>query len=172
MYGVLVWQELSDYQKWGCSGGRSYRTKWLVNIFQVIWVINHGAAFDGALYGSISHYFRIQIAVDVLWYLQTKAQERIRIRVNLLEYTRVSSESYPDAPCVEYLPTFGWFLLIFGVNVGKYSIHGAYGIATHLQKTHTSSRSPRFRRGVWRGITERRTKWRLQARPKRRQPVV
>jgi hypothetical protein len=25
----------------------------------------------------------------------------------------------PDAPCMEYLPTFG--------NVGKYSIHGAYG---------------------------------------------
>ena len=30
----------------------------------------------------------------------------------------------PDAPCVEYLPTFH---LIFLANVGKYSIHGAYG---------------------------------------------
>ena len=33
----------------------------------------------------------------------------------------------PDAPCVEYLPTFGSFLDTFRVNVGKYSIHGASG---------------------------------------------
>ena len=36
---------------------------------------------------------------------------------------------YPDAPCVEYLPTFG---LVFGVNVGKYSIHGASGIYIYI----------------------------------------
>ena len=27
----------------------------------------------------------------------------------------------PYAPCIAYLPTFGWF--IYGINVGKYSIH-------------------------------------------------
>ena len=30
----------------------------------------------------------------------------------------------PYAPCIEYLPPI-W--AIFGVNVGKYSMHGAYG---------------------------------------------
>ena len=37
----------------------------------------------------------------------------------------------PDAPCMEYLPTFGW---TFMVNVGKYSIHGASGIMVHTSK--------------------------------------
>ena len=32
---------------------------------------------------------------------------------------------YPDAPCLEYLPTFG---LVFEVNVGVYSIYGASGV--------------------------------------------
>ena len=33
--------------------------------------------------------------------------------------------TFPYAPCMEYhLPTFGWLIW---ANVGKYSIHGAYG---------------------------------------------
>ena len=35
-------------------------------------------------------------------------------------------------PCREYLPTK---LGHFGVNVGKYTIHGASGIVHHYQKT-------------------------------------
>ena len=30
---------------------------------------------------------------------------------------------WPDTPCIEYMPTFGWFS---EVNVGKYSIHGVF----------------------------------------------
>ena len=32
-------------------------------------------------------------------------------------------EKYPPDPCMVYFPTFGWFL-----NVGKYTIHGSYGV--------------------------------------------
>ena len=39
-------------------------------------------------------------------------------------------DKYPDAPCMAYFYTYIW--LIFGVNVGKYSIHGAYGIWLEL----------------------------------------
>ena len=39
----------------------------------------------------------------------------------------------PYAPCMVYLPTSGWFLNISKANVGKYSIHGAYGYHTILQ---------------------------------------
>ena len=35
---------------------------------------------------------------------------------------------HPDAPCMAYLPTFH---LNFMVNVGIYSIHGAYGLHLH-----------------------------------------
>ena len=35
----------------------------------------------------------------------------------------------PDAPCMEYLPLFTYIWAIFGINVGKYSIHGASGHA-------------------------------------------
>ena len=28
---------------------------------------------------------------------------------------------------MEYLPTFGSFIFMYGIHVGKYSIHGAYG---------------------------------------------
>ena len=34
---------------------------------------------------------------------------------------------YPYNPCTVYLPTLGWF---FMVNVGKYTIHGWYGIVS------------------------------------------
>ena len=37
----------------------------------------------------------------------------------------------PDAPCMVYLPIFGYIWVIFGVNVDKYSIHGASGIDVH-----------------------------------------
>ena len=29
-------------------------------------------------------------------------------------------------PCMVYLPTFGWFLNVFIINVGNYAIHGSY----------------------------------------------
>ena len=35
---------------------------------------------------------------------------------------------FPYAPCVQYLSTFGIIWAMFGSDVGKYSIHGAYGI--------------------------------------------
>jgi hypothetical protein len=35
---------------------------------------------------------------------------------------------YPYAPCIVYLYIFIYIWAICGVNVGKYSIHGAYGI--------------------------------------------
>ena len=35
---------------------------------------------------------------------------------------------YPDAPCMVSLPTFAPKIVHFGANVGKYTIHGAYGI--------------------------------------------
>ena len=35
----------------------------------------------------------------------------------------------PDAPCMEYLPLFTYIWAIFGINVGKHSIHGASGHA-------------------------------------------
>ena len=31
---------------------------------------------------------------------------------------------YPDTPCMEYMPTLGWF---WGFNVGIYAIHGVFG---------------------------------------------
>ena len=40
---------------------------------------------------------------------------------------------YPYAPCTEYLPTFGWFC---SANVGKYSIHGAFGLDIHFIRCH------------------------------------
>ena len=48
----------------------------------------------------------------------------------------IHAQIFPDAPCIVYLPTFGSFWLIYGVNVGKYSIHGAYGMDgfPHLSK--------------------------------------
>ena len=36
--------------------------------------------------------------------------------------------SYPDAPCMDYLPTLGEKWPHSRGNVGKYSLHGAYGI--------------------------------------------
>ena len=38
---------------------------------------------------------------------------------------KVAKLIYPDAPCMEYLPTFTPKI---AKNVGKYSIHGASGI--------------------------------------------
>ena len=38
----------------------------------------------------------------------------------------VNMHIYPDAPCMEYLVTHIWHE--FMVNVGTYSIHGAYGM--------------------------------------------
>ena len=35
---------------------------------------------------------------------------------------------YPDAPCREYLPTIGEKWSHSRGNVGKYSLHGAFGI--------------------------------------------
>ena len=35
---------------------------------------------------------------------------------------------YPDAPCMEYLPTFTLKVSKNDPNVGKYSTHGASGI--------------------------------------------
>ena len=40
-------------------------------------------------------------------------------------YDALHFESFPYHPCMVYLPTFGWFFL---VNIGKYPIHGWYGI--------------------------------------------
>ena len=47
--------------------------------------------------------------------------------------TGVGSEGingYPDAPCMEYLPTFGEKWLHSRGNVGKYSLHGAFGLGS------------------------------------------
>ena len=51
----------------------------------------------------------------------------LQIRVAITKYTK-HELICPDAPCMEYLTTFGIILIIFGVNVGKYLIHGASGL--------------------------------------------
>ena len=35
---------------------------------------------------------------------------------------------YPDAPCMDYIPTSGEKWLHSRGNVGKYSLHGAFGL--------------------------------------------
>ena len=40
----------------------------------------------------------------------------------------IGKDQYPYAPCMEYLPSFTPFL--WPSYVGKYTIHGAYGIET------------------------------------------
>ena len=35
---------------------------------------------------------------------------------------------FPNAPCMEYLPTFPLECGHFSPNVGKYSLHGASGV--------------------------------------------
>ena len=39
-----------------------------------------------------------------------------------------SWDHYPFAPCMVYLPVFTYIWVIFRANVGKYSIHWAYGL--------------------------------------------
>ena len=41
---------------------------------------------------------------------------------------------YPYHPCMVYLPTFGCFLRWNMGNVGKYTIHGCYGLFAGFQK--------------------------------------
>ena len=62
--------------------------------------------------------------------------------------------SYPDAPCREYLPTLGEKWPHSRANVGKYSIHGAFGINTnHIPKNNGSENaSPFFKYGYVSGI--------------------
>ena len=36
--------------------------------------------------------------------------------------------TYPDAPCVPYRAIYAYIEVVWGVNVGIYSIHGVYGI--------------------------------------------
>ena len=39
-----------------------------------------------------------------------------------------STEADPDAPCMDYLPTLGEKWLHSRQNVGKYCLHGAFGM--------------------------------------------
>ena len=39
---------------------------------------------------------------------------------------------YPDAPCMDYLPTLGEKWPHLKGNVGKYSLHGASGISIYI----------------------------------------
>ena len=54
---------------------------------------------------------------------------------------------YPDAPCMDYLPTLGEQWPHSRGNVGKYSLHGAFGVGKYIRKhpMHpTSCRLPRI----------------------------
>ena len=42
--------------------------------------------------------------------------------------------SFPDAPCMNYLPTLGEKWLHSRGNVGKYSLHGAFGFFSETQE--------------------------------------
>ena len=52
---------------------------------------------------------------------------------------------HPDAPCMEYLRTFGEKWLHSRGNVGKYSLHGAFG-STVWVRVFSSSESPPLKR--------------------------
>ena len=56
---------------------------------------------------------------------RTPSNQR-RILISECEW-KTTEVVFPYAPCIVYLPTFGYIWAICGVNVGKYSIHGAYG---------------------------------------------
>ena len=43
------------------------------------------------------------------------------------------SLQYPDAPCMVYLPTLGSKWPHSRGNVGKYSLHGAFGVYRSIQ---------------------------------------
>jgi hypothetical protein len=62
---------------------------------------------------------------------RTPSNQR-RILISECEW-KTTEVVFPYAPCIVYLPTFGYIWAICGVNVGKYSIHGAYGIGKHLR---------------------------------------
>ena len=49
----------------------------------------------------------------------------VHLRKNLKNEVNLEEIQYPDVPCIVYLPTK--LAHKNGVNVGKYSIHGAYG---------------------------------------------
>ena len=49
---------------------------------------------------------------------------------------KIEEKTSPDDPCIVYLPQFGSFIFIYGVNVGRYSIHGWSGICDFFTKQH------------------------------------
>ena len=44
------------------------------------------------------------------------------------KWNKIWANYYPNAPCMEYLPTFPLECGHFSPNVGKYSLHGASGL--------------------------------------------
>ncbi len=77
---------------------------------------------------------------------------KIRYQVPFLEFQRLQQYPqevqrpnlcpFPDAPCREYLPTLGEKWPHSRANVGKYSIHGAFGISSGKSLLHGSSQRP------------------------------
>ena len=46
------------------------------------------------------------------------------------------TQTYPDAPCMDYLPTLGEKWSHSRGNVGEYSLHGAFGIVSPIVIYH------------------------------------
>ena len=79
----------------------------------------------------MNHTTNQSIRESVNEWLNEGVKQRMNQRINQWREKSINesmvewiNESNPDAPCMEYLTTFGTLL---GVNVGKYSIHGASG---------------------------------------------
>ena len=52
--------------------------------------------------------------------------QSVGFQVKLVQ--KCEQNSFPDDPCMVYLPLFTYMWVIYGVNVGKYTMHGSSGI--------------------------------------------
>ena len=72
--------------------------------------------------------------------------------VSTFQSSRFSHHNCPYHPCMVYLPTFTIFYHLKQPNVGKYTIHGWYGLLIHLEgardKSHRASHRYDLRDGT------------------------